>query len=157
MAMEPGEFLISESGYLLARVLVVKRYEANQARKQVCIIDGGMNLVQAFSLYGSYLYIYVNGKSRQGEELLPTDVYGNTNQSGDCLARDRLLPCLQDGDLLLVRNAGAYAYCRSTTFNERPRPATIWVDAGRDSVIKVAETVDALCQGEAYAPSVRKT
>lgn len=145
--LEPGEFLVSEAGSLLVQVKVVKEYVREDRVVRIIIVDGSMNLYPAATIYGSYLHIYVNGCPFV-DGGVPTDVYGNTNQAGDCLALRRLLPPLQEGDLLLIRNAGAYAYSRSTHFNERPRPAEVWVEDGTHFMVRRGEDVQVLLRGQ---------
>lgn len=148
--LEPGEFLVSEAGYLLTRVLVTKHHVRAQREVSLAVVDGGMNLFPAHSLYGSYLHVYVDGKEVPLSSRSPTDIYGNTNQSGDRLAQARMLPLLERGDILIVRNAGAYAYCRSTQFNERPRPGEVWVEHGQHRLIREPEGLDVLYRGQVY-------
>jgi len=132
--LEPGEFIVSEAGWLLCQVRVTKG--------SVAIVDASANHLPAPMLYGSYVHIYADGKETDDVERSEWDVYGNTNQAGDRFASRRLLPRLEPGDLLLLRNAGAYAFSRSTRFNERPRPAEVWVERGEIRVIRLAEGLD---------------
>lgn len=129
--LEPGEYIVSEAGWLLSRVRVTKG--------AVAIVDASTNHLPGPMLYGSYVHIYADGKETDDAERSEWDIYGNTNQAGDRFASRRLLPRLEPGDLLLLRNAGAYAYSRSTRFNERPRPAEVWVEPGAIRVIRPAE------------------
>lgn len=132
--LEPGEFIVSEAGWLLCQVRVTKG--------SVAIVDASANHLPAPMLYGSYNHIYVDGKETDAVERSAWDVYGNTNQAGDRFASGRPLPRLEPGDLLLLRNAGAYAFSRSTRFNERPRPAEVWMERGEMRVIRPAEGLD---------------
>lgn len=146
--IEPGEFLVSEAGYLLTTVRVTKRFQVGEAVHHCAIVDGGMNLTPAHSLYGTYLHLYVEGKEGVEAASESFDVYGITNQAGDRLAVRRSLPPLTEGDVLVVRNAGAYAYARSTWFNERVRPAEVWVQDGAAKVMREAERAELLMAGQ---------
>lgn len=147
VALEPGEFVASSAGYLITRVLDVKRWTRGAEHAIAAIVDSGANDYPANSLYDSYLHLYVDGKL-DVEPLETCTVYGITNQSGDTLARDRALPALERGDLLVVRSAGTYAWCRSTQFNERPRPAEVWVTDGGHELARSAETMEDLIRGQ---------
>jgi diaminopimelate decarboxylase len=77
----------------------------------------------------------VEALSPRGTPLAaPTDVCGNTTHSGDYLARDVRLPELRPGDLLALRDVGAYAYAMSSHFLNRPRPAEVVLD-GADACL----------------------
>lgn len=147
VVLEPGEFFISEAGYLLLRTRIVKEYARGDAVARLTIVDGSMNLFPAPTIYGSYLHVYVDGRAPDEPEFL-TDVYGVTNQAGDQLARARMLPKLREGDLLVIRNAGAYAYSRSTQFNERPRPGEVWIEEAQHSLSRRPEGVEVLLGGQ---------
>lgn len=148
IALEPGELWVSEAGYLLCKVTVTKDWSRPGETVHVAITDGGMNLLPAHALYGTYFHIYVDRKADTGTAGTKYDIYGCTNQTGDRLASGRTLPALDADDILVIRNAGAYAYCRSTQFNERPRPAEVWVESGRAALSRVPETVESLIHGQ---------
>jgi diaminopimelate decarboxylase len=61
-------------------------------------------------------------------------------QAGDILAKERLLPALHDGDLLVMTNCGAYAMCRASRFNARPLPAEVMVKDGHARLVRKRET-----------------
>ena len=146
--LEPGELLVSEAGSLLVSVLLTKRLERDGKRVSLAIVDGGMNLFPAHSLYGSYLHVYVSGKEGPNEPRSAWDIYGNTNQTGDRMATALSLPEIVSGDLLLFRNAGSYAWCRSTNFNQRPRPGEVWVEGGQAVLVREPETLHDLHRGQ---------
>ncbi|MEM2979705.1 MAG: diaminopimelate decarboxylase, partial [Methanomassiliicoccales archaeon] len=72
------------------------------------------------------------------------DVVGPICESGDFLAKERLLPRLEEGDLLVVYDAGAYGFAMSSQYNSRPRCREILVCNGVANVIREAETLDDL-------------
>jgi diaminopimelate decarboxylase len=151
VALEPGELVVSECEYLVSRITVTKRWSRDGGTRDVAICDASMNLLPAHALYGTYLHVYVEGE-RSGETAM-YDVYGCTNQTGDRLVHERTLPRLAPGDLMIVRNAGAYAYGRSTQFNERPRAGEVWAEHGSVSVARRPETVSELLEGQRIATS----
>jgi diaminopimelate decarboxylase len=148
--LEPGEMFVSECGYLLCAVSVVKHWQRAGQELRVAITDGSMNLLPAHSLYGTYNEVYVDGKPLLHHELFPYDLFGCTNQTGDRLAVGRSLPELAEGDLLVLRNAGAYGYCRSTRFNERPRPGELWIEDGRTWLVRQPESLEHLTNGQHF-------
>ena len=69
-------------------------------------------------MYGSYHRI--DNVSNPSAELVTCDVVGNICESGDIFARDRQLPRPQVGDILAIRDAGAYGFTMASTYNIRP-------------------------------------
>jgi diaminopimelate decarboxylase len=75
---------------------------------------------------------------------LPTDLCGNTTHSRDFLARDIRLPHLRKGDVLALRDVGAYAYAMSSHFLNRPRPAEVVLDGDEAMLTTRRETFEDL-------------
>ena len=145
---EPGRYCIAEGGVILGRVHAVKQ----NSGKTYAGTDVGMNVLVRPSMYGSWhdIEIIRNGKivQREGdgaEPLFEQTVTGNICESGDILAKDRMLPKMIRGDLICVLDAGAYGWSMCSTYNSRPRPAEILIC--KDSSIKQIrrrETIDDL-------------
>jgi diaminopimelate decarboxylase/aspartate kinase len=116
--VEPGRFIVAEAGVLLARVTQTK----GKGEVRYVGVTVGMNSLIRPALYGAYHEI-VN-LTRLGEQ--PTErvnVVGPICESGDVLGLDRLLPATEEGDVLLIANAGAYGYVMSSRYNLRdPAP-----------------------------------
>ncbi len=74
-------------------------------------------------------------------------------ESGDFFALDRDLPELRQGDLMVVRGAGAYGFVMTSTYNARPRPPEVLVDGERYAVIREREDPQDLMRGETLQPS----
>ena len=70
------------------------------------------------------------------------DVVGPVCESGDFLAKDRSFVGLREGDLLLVRDAGAYGMVMASNYNSRPRPAEVMVKGGRHYLTRPRETIE---------------
>lgn len=88
----------------------------------------------------------------QGNESLTTyDVVGPVCESADWLARDRKLS-LSEGDLIAIDSAGAYGFVMAGSYNSRPRPAEVMVDADAFHVIRERETIADLLRGESCLP-----
>ena len=145
---EPGRYCVAEGGVILGRVQAVKQ----NSGKTFVGTDVGMNVLVRPSMYGSWhdIEIIRNGNVvlREGEHAEPLfeqTVTGNICESGDILAKDRMLPKTVRGDLVCVLDAGAYGWSMCSTYNSRPRPAKILIC--KDSSIKLIrrrETIDDL-------------
>ena len=116
--IEPGRFLVAESGVLLARVTQVKRKGA------VCYVgvETGMNSLIRPALYGSHHRI-VNLTRLDAPPGMTADIVGPICETGDIIGRARRLPETVEGDILLIAMAGAYGRVMSSNYNMRD-PAT---------------------------------
>ncbi|MFT4059567.1 MAG: bifunctional aspartate kinase/diaminopimelate decarboxylase [Legionella sp.] len=113
--LEPGRFLVAESGVILAKVTQCKE----KGKVKFVGIETGMNSLIRPSLYGAYHEI-VNLSRLHEEKAGFSHVVGPICESGDTLGYDRLLPVTEEGDVLLIANAGAYGRCMSSHYNLRP-------------------------------------
>ncbi|MDP9249183.1 MAG: diaminopimelate decarboxylase [bacterium] len=125
MVLEPGRFLVAESGTLLATVTEIK----NNPTRTFIGVDTGFNHLIRPILYGSYHEI-VNTKKRNGKNIT-ADIVGNICESGDVFGRDRQITLTKIGDILAIKNTGAYGYAMASHFNSRLLPAEILIDAGK--------------------------
>jgi len=138
---EPGRVLVGNAGILVTRVLYTKEGEKN-----FVVVDAAMNDLVRPTLYGSYQEI-VSIKERQGDEMV-ADMVGPICESGDFLARDRVMPRFAPGDLVAVMSAGAYGFAMSSTYNSRPRVAEVLVKDDAFHLIRERETYADLIRGE---------
>jgi diaminopimelate decarboxylase len=144
--VEPGRFLVAESGVLLTRVLYRKR----SGGKNIVITDAGMNDFIRPSLYESHHDIEaVSGDDAPG---LRADIVGPVCESGDFFANDRVIANVAPGELLALRTTGAYGYSMASNYNSRPRPAEVLVDGDRFAVITERESDADLMRRETLAP-----
>ncbi|MGB0719322.1 MAG: diaminopimelate decarboxylase [Bdellovibrionales bacterium] len=128
--MEPGRYLVGNSGVLLSRVLYVKETQD----RDFLVIDAAMNDLIRPALYDAYHGIEaVAGRDAPQKTY---DIVGPVCESGDTFARERDLPQMQRGDLAVIRSAGAYGYCMTSNYNTRPAPAETLVDGENISVIR---------------------
>ena len=84
-----------------------------------------------------------------GSNLRQYEIVGPVCESTDVVGRDRMLPELQVGDLLAIRDAGAYSAAMASNYNRRPLPAEVLVDGGRAALVRRRQTVDDLLSLEA--------
>ena len=141
--VEPGRYLVADAGTLLTSVNTVK---LTPYRKFVGV-DAGFNTLVRPAMYGSYHAVIVANKLDATEEE-KYDVAGPICESGDLLATDRLLPQIEEGDLLAVLNAGAYGFSMSSQYNARPRAAEIMVKNGKFKLVRGREQAEDLMRGQ---------
>ncbi len=139
--IEPGRAIAGNSGVLLTEVLFLKH---NQ-EKNFAIIDAAMNDLMRPALYGAWQDI-VACVPREGESRV-YDLVGPVCETGDFLGKERSL-CLEAGDVLAVKSAGAYGFTMSSNYNTRPRAAEILVDGDKTHQIRQRESLEQLLQGE---------
>lgn len=115
--LEPGRFLVSECGVILARAT----QEKTKNKVRFVGIDVGMNSLIRPALYGSYHHI-ANLSRLNEPNLSYAHVVGPICESSDTLGYDRLLPASKENDIFLIANTGAYGYCMSSQYNLRLPP-----------------------------------
>jgi len=150
--LEPGRVIVGNAGILVTRVLYTKSNED----KNFVIIDAGMNDLIRPSLYGSYHFI--QPVIQKPGEKVQADIVGPICESGDFLAKKRMLPAAGRGDLLAVMSAGAYGFTMASNYNSRPRAAEVFVRDREYFVIREREAYDDLVRGEhipAFLPAGR--
>lgn len=139
---EPGRSIMARAGSLLTRVLY--RRERNGAPALVC--DAGFTDFARFALYGAQHRIEPVTGSAAGPATV--DVLGPTCESGDVIGTGRALHDVQPGDLLVVRDVGAYGFVMASNYNSRPRPAEVMLDDDSFRVVRRRETLEDLWRGE---------
>lgn len=145
---EPGRFLVGESGVLLTSVL----YEKYNGKKRFVIVDAAMNDLIRPALYqATHEVEYILKDNRESHTLTDNlcDVVGPICESSDYLAKNIKLPSLQAGDVLVLKNAGAYGYSMASNYNTRPRPAEVAFMGEDVRVIKHRESLDDMMRDEA--------
>jgi diaminopimelate decarboxylase len=138
---EPGKFLVSESGYFLAKVNVLKQTTAT-----VFVgVDSGLNHLIRPMLYDSYHHI-VNLSNPEGKQRIYT-VVGYICET-DTFGWDRKINEVHEGDILCFKNAGAYGITMSSNYNARFRPAEVLIWNGKAQLIRARETFEDLIKNE---------
>ena len=141
--IEPGRFIVCDAGILLTRVNTVKITPF----KKFIGVDAGFNTLIRPAMYGSYHPIIVANRLNEPEKEV-YDVAGPLCESGDILARNRVLPEIQEGDLLAILNAGAYGFSMSSQYNSRPRCAEVLVKNGKYAIVRERESLEDLVRGQ---------
>ncbi|MGD0579807.1 MAG: diaminopimelate decarboxylase, partial [Bryobacteraceae bacterium] len=142
LVFEPGRWIVADAGALLARVLYRKRNGA----KEFIIVDAAMNDLIRPALYQAWHEIVPLRKTPFG--TVTADIVGPICETGDFLARDRVVANLMPGDTLAVLTAGAYGFVAASNYNSRPRVCEVLVDGASWRVVRRRESLDDLIRGE---------
>ncbi|CAL2079370.1 diaminopimelate decarboxylase [Tenacibaculum sp. 190524A05c] len=141
LMFEPGKFLVSEAGYFLASVNVIKQTTSTVFAG----IDSGLNHLIRPMFYGSYHKI-VNLSNPKGRErfysivgyICETDTFGTNRRINE----------IREEDVLCFSNAGAYCYSMASNYNSRYRPAEVMIHEGKDYLIRKRETFEDIMKNQ---------
>lgn len=138
---EPGKFMVSEAGYFITRVNVIKE----SGNSIFAGVNSGMNHLIRPMFYGAYHSIENISNSSGAEKKY--NVVGNICET-DTFAENRLLPEVREGDYLVFRNAGAYCFEMASNYNSRYKPAEVLVKDGKAHLIRNREEFDDLLRNQ---------
>jgi diaminopimelate decarboxylase len=140
---EPGKYLVSECGYLITQVNVIK----DNGAQTFAGINTGLNHLIRPMMYDAYHHI-VNISNLEGDEK----VYNVTGYicETDTFASDRLLHEVREGDYLVIYNAGAYGFEMSSNYNSRYKPAEVLVKGGEALLIRKRDEFEDLVRNQIY-------
>ncbi|WP_372720927.1 diaminopimelate decarboxylase [Immundisolibacter sp.] len=141
ISIEPGRSIVGPAGVLLTRV----EYLKPGAGRNFAIIDAAMNDLLRPALYDAHHAVLPLRQA--GGQTKVWELVGPVCESGDFLAHARSL-ALAEGDVLALRDAGAYGFAMSSNYNTRPRPPEVMVDGDKAYLIRARETLDDLWRGE---------
>jgi diaminopimelate decarboxylase len=152
LEIEPGRYLVAESGFLVTEVRAVKR----QAGNVFYLVDAGFNNLARPILYGAYHPMSVaqaDGGLPQSE--IEVIVGGPLCESGDIFTQEeggfvakRRLPLAAVGDFLIVERAGAYGFVMGSNYNSKPLAAEVLIQDGQPHLIRRRQTFEDLIRGE---------
>jgi diaminopimelate decarboxylase len=145
LIFEPGKFLVSEAGYFLAKVNVVKQTTSTVFAG----IDSGFNHLIRPMFYGSQHHIE-NISNPKGKERFYS-VVGYICET-DTFANNRRISEINEGDILSFRNAGAYCFSMSSNYNSRYKPAEVLWMNGEGHLIRAQETFEDLLKNQIPLP-----
>ena len=143
LAFEPGKFLVSEAGFFLTKVNVVKQTTSTVFAS----VDSGFNHLIRPMLYGSQHHIE-NISNPKGKERFYT-VVGYICET-DTFANNRRISEIKEGDLLCFRNAGAYCFSMASNYNSRYKPAEVLWKDGKGILIRKQESMDDLLKNQIF-------
>ncbi len=141
LMFEPGKFLVSESGYFLAKVNVVKQTTSTVFAG----IDSGFNHLIRPMFYNSYHHI-TNISNPKGKERYYS-IVGYICET-DTFASNRRIAEIKEDDILCFHNSGAYCFSMASNYNSRYRPAEVLVYKESDFLIRKEETFDDLIRNQ---------
>ncbi len=140
--IEPGRWLVSESGVLLTTVL-----EKKKTARTFAVVDSGMSELLRPMLYGAVHPIENLSATRATVTL---DIAGAACESGDILGRDVKIAEPEVGDLICISQAGAYGSSMASNYLTRPRPAEVLLEDDAWVVLRRRETVQDILQAELH-------
>lgn len=152
LEIEPGRYLVAESGYLLTEIRAVKR----QGHNLFYLVDAGFNNLARPILYGAYhpmSIVPADGNTQRPEyEVI---VGGPLCESGDIFTQEeggivarRRLPAAAVGDLLVIECAGAYGFVMGSNYNAKPLAAEVLLCDGQAHLVRRRQTWEDLIRGE---------
>jgi len=145
LVFEPGRYLVGNAGILLTRVEHLKHGEA----KNFAIVDAAMNdLIRPVLYEAHHEIVPVAPRPANAQNY---QIVGPICESADFLGHDRML-ALEEGDLLAVMSAGAYAFAMSSNYNTRPRACEVMVDGAHAHLIRERESTPLLFCHESILP-----
>ncbi len=152
LEIEPGRYLVGESGCLVTEIRAVKQQDDNT----FYVVDAGFNNLARPILYGAYhpmSIVPANGDAgRPQQEVI---VGGPLCESGDIFTQrqggfvvPRRLPAANVGELLVIECAGAYGFVMSSNYNSKPMAAEVLIQDGQPHLIRRRQTFEDLIRGE---------
>lgn len=151
LEIEPGRYLVAESGYLITEIRAIKRMGSNL----FYLVDAGFNNLARPILYGAYHPMSVCSHRKGKGSPLEVVVGGPLCESGDIFTQEeggyvcrRALPPAEVGDYLVLERAGAYGFVMASNYNSKPLSAEVLIHEGRPHLIRARQTFDDLVRGE---------
>jgi diaminopimelate decarboxylase len=151
LEIEPGRYLVAESGWLVTEVRAVKRTSAHT----FVLVDAGFHTLARPVLYGAYHPMALAPADGGERPLRDVVVAGPLCESGDVftqdaggLVRTQALPEARVGDLLVIGAAGAYGAVMASNYNSKPLPAEVLVAGGKAHLVRARQTSADLVRGE---------
>ena len=150
LEIEPGRFLVAESGVLVSKVRAVKA----MGSRHFVLVDAGFNVLMRPAMYGSYHHISAiagDGRELDEQQTIDTVVAGPLCESGDVFTQleggkveTRALPAVQVGDYLVFHDTGAYGASMSSNYNSRPLLPEVLFENGQPREIRRPQTIQEL-------------
>jgi diaminopimelate decarboxylase len=152
LEIEPGRYLVAESGYLVTEIRAIKQMGSNT----FYLLDAGFNNLARPILYGAYHPMSICPASGSAERPMHDVVVGGPLcESGDIFTQEeggfvckRSLPVAAVGDYLVIERAGAYGFVMASNYNSKPLPPEILIENGKPQLIRARQTLDDLTRGE---------
>jgi diaminopimelate decarboxylase len=136
--IEPGRLIAGNAGILVSEVIYVKSGEG----RDFLILDAAMNDLIRPAMYGAYHDILPVIEADAGADMQPFDIVGPVCESGDTFTKNRLMPPVAPGALVVFRSAGAYGAVMASEYNTRPLVPEVLVHEHQFAVIRGRPTFD---------------
>lgn len=150
LEIEPGRYLVAESGYMISEIRSIKTAGENT----FYLLDAGFNNLARPILYGAYHPMAIcpaNGKASGATEARDVIVGGPLCESGDIFTQEdggfvsrRSLPAANVGDFLIMGVAGAYGYAMASNYNSKPLVAEVLIENGKPHLVRRRQTLEDL-------------
>ena len=148
LMFEPGRMIVANAGVLLTTVNTLK----SNGEKNFAVVDAAMNDLIRPALYSAWQKVTpVTLKDDGASPERHWDIVGPVCETGDFLAKDRMLS-LEEDDLLAILSAGAYGFVMSSNYNSRPRSAEVLVSGQEHYCVRKRETIEDLFALESMKP-----
>jgi diaminopimelate decarboxylase len=156
LEIEPGRYLVAESGYLITEIRAIKQAGENT----FYLVDAGFNNLARPILYGAYHPMAIcpalgRGESGRPRRMRDVVVGGPLCESGDIFTQEeggvvtrRELPEAEIGDFLVIGIAGAYGYVMASNYNSKPLVAEVLIENGTPHLVRKRQTFDDLTRDE---------
>lgn len=146
LMVEPGRYITADAGWLVGRVTVIKK-----GYKTFVGIDASANDMPRPSIYGAYHHITALSHSNEKDMV---SVVGSICENNDQFAKDRVLPRVSVGDILVIHNCGGHAYAMGHNYNGKTRHAEyLLTEGGEIRCIRKAESIQDLFRGTSLVSS----
>ena len=146
LIVEPGRYIVGNSGVLLTKVL----YRKKGREKYFIVVDAGMNDLIRPSLYGTYHRVLPVEKESPHNILRKVSIVGPVCESGDFFVKDFDFPEIKKEKLIAILDAGAYGFSMSSNYNARPRCSEVLVKEEKWWVIREREEYEDLLKNQKF-------
>lgn len=136
LILEPGRYLVANAGYLITKVTGIKN-----SYKTFVGVDAGMSTLLRPALYGANHKVFVYGKNELEQNV---NLCGQICENSDIFAKNVFMPSVEEGDLLIFGDVGAYGYVMASNYNNRLRPAEVLISDNDPKLIRRREKVEDL-------------
>ena len=152
LEIEPGRYLVAESGYLVTEIRAIKQMGGNT----FYLLDAGFNNLARPILYGAYHPMSIAPRDGAKDRPLRDVVVGGPLcESGDIFTQEeggfvctRSLPQAQVGDYLVIERAGAYGFVMASNYNSKPLSAEVLIKDGKPHLVRARQSYEDLMRGE---------
>ncbi|NKB48307.1 MAG: diaminopimelate decarboxylase [Alphaproteobacteria bacterium] len=147
LIFEPGRYLTGHAGVLLTRIIFIK----DTGERRFVIVDAAMNDLMRPALYGANHSIEQVREPAPNAALGEADIVGPVCETGDTFATAHALTDLPAGELVVIRDTGAYGAVMSSGYNSRPLVPEVLVNGGDYALVRPRETLEQQLDRERFA------